>query len=159
MWFCACLPVWMTEQSAVGLAGEIYRLLLTCNLSPPPNHHPHLPVLRSETKAERLASSWWLHPGPVDSNPPGVFQDVRHEAPQTHLLRPQHLYIPGYLKTWRCRLGAFADGILEERCSLWQANFPENGKEMYGTTTAWPGTVWCNWCLFLFVWLLLIDEL
>lgn len=101
MWFCACLPVWMTEQSAVASTGEIYTLLLTCNLPPPaflplPRHHhltlsPRTPLLSSETKAERLAPSWWLHPGPVDSNPPGVFQDVRHEAPQTHLLRPLRL--------------------------------------------------------------------
>ena len=79
----------------------MFTLLLTCSLPPlsslPPSRtSPHLnlnpPPVCSETKAEGLASSWWFHPGPVDSNPPGVFQDVRHEAPQTHLLKPQHLH-------------------------------------------------------------------
>ena len=131
MWFYARLPVWMTEQSAVASTGEIYTLLLTCNLpaTPPPpiptSHHlnsPHPPsFLYLETEAEGLAPPWWLHPGPVDSNPSGVFQDVRHEAPQTYLLKASHA---GCLRTWSCRRGASTDGILEARCSLWQAYFP-----------------------------------
>lgn len=49
MWLCACLPLWMTEQSAVASTGEIYTLLLTCNLptrSSPLSSHPHLTLPR-----------------------------------------------------------------------------------------------------------------
>lgn len=40
----------------------------------------------TETQAERLAPSWWLHSGPLDSDLAGVLQDLWHQTSQTHLL-------------------------------------------------------------------------
>lgn len=86
---CVCV----TAQSAVASTGEICSLLLNCVLPsrPPPFPchltSPRLTSLFLEAQTERLAPSRRLHPWPLDPHPACVFQDVRHEAPQTHLLR------------------------------------------------------------------------
>lgn len=59
-------------------------------------------LLVSETEAERLAPPWRLHPGPVDPDSAGILQDVRHEAPQTHLLRLPA--VTGHMEAWSCGL-------------------------------------------------------
>lgn len=114
-------------------------------------------LLCSETKAERLASSWWLHPGPVDSNPAGVFQDIWHKASQTHLLRPQCSH-PWISESRKLQSGSFYTDGMSGKCAacdrfnmLNMETIPHH--EMLhqgpcGTTGA-----------FLFVWLFLIDAM
>lgn len=43
-----------------------------------------------------------------------------------HIFWGLSIYIPGYVRTWRRRLGAFAHGILAIRRGVWQASSPKD---------------------------------
>lgn len=152
----------MTEPSVVALTGGIYALLLTCNLHllsslplpltlPPP---PHLASSSSSSSAQKPKQKDW-HP------PDGfilglwtlillVFFKTYGIKHLKHIFWGRRLHVPGYLKAWSCRLGAFfAKGILEVQAQLVTGLFSWDWKTDENDTTAvWPQTLSSKWCLF-----------
>lgn len=126
-WVCVilCLPACVNDRTiSSGLNRRSIHTITNLQSLPPSSP-------TAETKAERLASPWRLHPGPVDFNPSGVFQDVRRQASQTHLLRVR-LCTVGLLKTPRGRL----QEILGEKSAAFDCFFTQNVKRIPTLTTA-----------------------